>query len=200
MRIRVVIFAVSLLPLGLESRPISYSGGSTLMLFSDNIKNSLYYHYSPTHRYSVGIEAVEDKYQREKYTYLRFTYLLNRKNSQHSQGNLYFQTGLSANRDANLFYGIHGDWETRRWFAGFNVKKIETKASMYVDQCYQIGLAPYLGEYGDLHSWLMVKTRKFSSEKGWSTYPVLKFFKGNTLVEFGYDKHNHWDAHLMYRF
>ena len=46
----------------IEARPISYSGGSTLMSMSDNMKDSIYYHYSPTYKYSVGIESVNDKF------------------------------------------------------------------------------------------------------------------------------------------
>ena len=38
------IFAIT----SIEARPISYSGGSTLMSMSDNMKDSIYYHYSPT--------------------------------------------------------------------------------------------------------------------------------------------------------
>lgn len=200
MGIRFSIFALSLLPLSLESRPVSYPGGSTLMLLSDNVRNAVYYHYSPTHRYSVGIEMVENKYRTENYTNLRLTYLLDRRNTDYSQQNLYFQLGFSSNVSDNHFFGLHGDWETRRWFAGFNLKSVETKAFKYIDQCYQVGVAPYLGDYGDLHTWIMVKTKKFSSEKGWTTYPVLKFFKGNTLLEIGFDKYNTWDAHLMHRF
>jgi len=29
---------------------------------------------------------------------------------------------------------------------------------------------------------------------------VVKFFKGNALLELGYDKRADWDIHLMYRF
>ena len=56
------IFLILFISFGLEARPISYSGGSTLMAFSDNIKDSLYYHYSPTYKYSIGIEAINNKY------------------------------------------------------------------------------------------------------------------------------------------
>ena len=64
----------------------------------------------------------------------------------------------------------------------------------------QLGVAPYLGEYGDLHTWLMLKSKKDSHLEGWSTYPVLKFFKGNLLLEVGYDREIEWDSHIMYRF
>ena len=51
-----------------ESRPISYSGGSTLMAMSDNMKSSLFYHYSPSYKYSIGLEAVNDKYFDKNYS------------------------------------------------------------------------------------------------------------------------------------
>tara|TARA_A100001011_G_scaffold271579_1_gene280791 strand:- start:432 stop:1037 length:606 start_codon:yes stop_codon:yes gene_type:complete len=183
-----------------ESRPISYSGGSTLMAFSDNMKNSIYYHFSPTYKYSLGIESIEDKFFGNNYLYLRLTYLLNRKNTQNSQRNLYFQSGVSSKGFDNIFYGIHGDWETRRLFFGFNLKQVENEKKDYYDQSYQLGFAPYLGNYGDLHTWVMLKTKRNSLRSEWSTYPVLKFFKGNVLMEFGYNDKTEWDLHLMYRF
>jgi hypothetical protein len=51
-----------------------------------------------------------------------------------------------------------------------------------------------------LHTWIMLKSKKNSLENNWTTYPVLKFFKGNTLIEIGYHKKTNWDVHLMYRF
>ena len=183
-----------------ESRPISYSGGSTLMAFSDNMKNSIYYHFSPSYKYSLGIESIEDKFFGNNYSYLRLTYLLNRKNTQNSQRNLYFQSGVSSKGFDNFFYGIHGDWETRRLFFGFSLKQVENEKKDYYDQSYQLGFAPYLGNYGDLHTWIMLKTKRNSLRSEWSTYPVLKFFKGNVLMEFGYNDKTEWDLHLMYRF
>ena len=183
-----------------QSRPISYSGGSTLMAFSDNMKNSIYYHFSPSYKYSLGIESIEDKFFGNNYSYLRLTYLLNRKNTQNSQRNLYFQSGVSSKGFDNFFYGIHGDWETRRLFFGFSLKQVENEKKDYYDQSYQLGFTPYLGNYGDLHTWIMLKTKRNSLRSEWSTYPVLKFFKGNVLMEFGYNDKTECDLHLMYRF
>ena len=183
-----------------EARPISYSGGSTLMSMSDNMKDSVFYHYSPTYKYSVGIEAVKDKFFNKDYSYLRFTYLLDRKNTRHSQRNLYFQSGLSPDDNGNHFFGMHGDWETRRVFVGFGYKESLNKFQDYTEKFIQTGFAPYIGDYGDLHTWLMVKSKHNSIKGDWITYPVLKFFKGNFLIEFGYDKQTDWDIHLMYRF
>ena len=183
----------------IEARPISYSGGSTIMSNSDNMRDTVYYHYSPTYKYSLGLEAVKDDYFNTDYSYLRLTYLIDRKNTRYSQRNLYFQSGLNSKGFNNNFYGIHGDWETRRWFIGFGYKKISHDSIDYEDKFIQFGLAPYLGEYGDFHTWIMVKSKKNSLTENWSTFPVLKFFKGNFLIEFGYNDETEWDSHIMYR-
>jgi len=196
--IKIIILLI--ISFGLDARPISYSGGSTIMSFSDNIKDSLYYHYSPSYKYSVGIENIRDKYFNDNYSYVRFTYLLNRKNTENSQRNLYLQSGISSKGFNEFFYGMHGDWETRRLFVGFGLKETKRKIHDYSEQYYQIGVAPYLGDYGDLHTWIMIKAKENSLQNKWSTYPVLKFFKGNVLVEFGYGEKTEWDVHLMYRF
>ena len=182
----------------LESRPISYSGGHTLMHFNDSMKESVYYHYSPIYKFSMGLETMKNKVFSSNETNIRFTYLINRKNKKLSQRNLYLQSAISS-KDNNYAYGIHGDWETRRYFIGFDYKEVKNIID-YSDKHIQLGLAPYLGEYGDLHTWLMVKTKKNSLNNKQITYPVIKFFKGNVLLELGYDNKTDWDIHLMYRF
>ena len=182
----------------LESRPISYSGGHTLMHFNDSMKESVYYHYSPIYKFSMGLETMKNKVFSSNETNIRFTYLINRKNKKSSQRNLYFQSAIST-KDNNYTYGMHGDWETRRYFIGFDYKEVKNIIA-YSDKHIQLGVAPYLGEYGDLHTWLMVKTKKNSINNKQITYPVVKFFKGNALLELGYDKKTDWDIHLMYRF
>ena len=185
----------------IEARPISYSGGTTLMFKSDNVSNSVYLHYSPTYKYSIGIEKVKNKFYGNNKNYLRLTYLLNRKNTFTSQRNLYFQSGIMPNNTENIFYGVHGDWETRKLFIGFGIKDIQSKYGMdYKDEYLQLGFAPYVGDYNDLHTWIMLKTKKNTLTNKASTYPELKFFKGNALMKFGYGANTNWDLHFMYRF
>ena len=167
---------------------------------TDNMRDTLYYHYSPTYKYSLGLEAIKDSYFNTDYSYFRLTYLLNRKNTRFSQRNLYFQSGVSSKGLNNNFIGVHGDWETRRWFIGFGYKKVSNDIIEYDDKFLQLGVAPYLGEYGDFHTWVMVKSKKNDLLESWSTFPVLKFFKGNFLIEFGYNNKTEWDSHMMYRF
>ena len=184
-----------------HGRPVSYPGGHTVMSKSNASYDSLYYHYSPTYKYSVGIESVIDKRINKKYAYVRSTILINRMNTKLSQRNFYAQGGISSNGFGHYFYGVHGDWETRRLFSGFGIKKtVVHDFQNDFERFVLLGLAPYLGEYGDLHSWLMVKSMRNSAMDNWESYPWLRFFKGNILVEGGYGQDTKWDVHLMYRF
>ena len=45
-----------------EARPISWTGGSTIMYKSNSMMSSYYYHYSPSFKYSVGAEYINDRY------------------------------------------------------------------------------------------------------------------------------------------
>ena len=196
-----IIILVFLMVFNADARPISYSGGTTIMYKSDTFNDSIYLHYSPTYKYSIGLERAKNKFYKNTENYFRFTYLVNRKNTDISQRNLYFQSGVLVDDADGFFYGMHGDWETRRWFSGFGYKDTKnTFGQDYTDQYIQLGVAPYVGDYGDLHTWIMIKTKKNSLTNTQSTYPELKFFKGPTLVKFGYSDTTEWDLHFMYRF
>lgn len=195
----VLIFFLTMV-CGLEARPVSWTQGSTMMIYSNNMKNSVYYHYSPTYNYSFGLELLEDKVFDTSYAYLRATRLLNRRNTKNSQRNLYFRSGVSSKQWASYFFGLQGDWETRRLFVGFKMDQVESDSTDYFDQAYQLGVAPYLGDFGDLHTWLMIKAKKNSVTSEWSVFPLLRLFKRDVMLELGYNNKTSWDAHLMYRF
>ena len=183
----------------IDARPISWPGGSTIMYKSNFMMTSYYYHYSPTYKYSMGLEYIDDKHFNEKYLNFRTTYLIKRKNTQDSQGNLYITGSLSSKSSSHYNYGIHGDWETRRIFTSFSFIDKNTNVRDYMESELQIGIAPYKGEYNDLHTWIMLKSKKDTINDRWDTYPFIKFFKGDFLIEIGTDN-SHWDIHYMMRF
>ena len=169
------------------------------MYQSNSMYSSYYYHYSPTYKYSVGAEYINDRHFNDQYVNLKTTYLLNRQNTKSSQGNLYLTGGISTKSKDNFFYGVHGDWETRRIFTSFSYINKHTDKKNYTENEFKFGVAPYLGEYNDLHTWVMVKTKKDTIKNNWETYPFIKFFKGDYLLEVG-AKNSHWDVHYMFRF
>ena len=182
-----------------EARPISWSGGSTLMYKSNSMFTSYYYHYSPSYKYSIGLEYMDSKHFEKEYINLRTTYLVDRKNTKLSQRNLYITGGISNESRDNFHYGIHGDWETRRIFTSFAYINKHTQTKDYSENEFQLGVAPYIGDYNDLHMWLMLKTKKDTIKNNWETYPFIKLFKGDFLIEIG-TKNSHWDVHYMVRF
>ena len=76
------------------------------MTKADNFQNSVYMHYSPTYKYALGIERKKDKRIEDQYSLLRFTYLVNRKNTHNSQRNLYFQQALVSTQMTTRFMGF----------------------------------------------------------------------------------------------
>ena len=117
MGIRFLSFCLlAILSISVDSRPVSYPGGFTLMTKADNFQNSVYMHYSPTYKYAIGIER-KISVLKINTRYYDLPILLIEKTPR-TQRNLYFQSGFGFDSNDNLFYGIHGDWETRRYFIG----------------------------------------------------------------------------------
>ena len=195
-----IISALMILSGVLDARPISYPGGSTIMGRHDALQNSLYYHYSPTYKLAIGLETVNDYTFDETYSLARMTYLLHRKNTAQSQRNLYLAGGVSPEDSQTHFYSIHGDWESRRWFSGFSLRRTVLKDTRFSEHYVQLGVAPYLGDYGDLHTWIMAKIKRDPFNGDWQVYPVLKLYQGDLLIEMGYSQKTHWDLHFMVRF
>ena len=196
-----LIFATMLFMLSdfAQSRPVSWAGGSTIMYRTDSMMSSYTFHYSPTYKYSIGAEYVNDRYFNNHFINLRSTYLLDRHNTKISQRNIYLTGGISTKTNQDFSYGIHGDWETRRLFSSFSLINKHTKEKDYTENEFQLGVAPYLGKYDDIHTWVMLKAKKNTINNNWEIYPFIKLFQGDFLIEVG-SKNSHWDVHFIIRY
>lgn len=196
-----LIFATILFMLSdlAQSRPVSWSGGSTIMYRTNSMMSSYTFHYSPTYKYSIGAEYVNDRYFNNHFINLRSTYLLDRHNTKISQRNIYLTGGISTKTNQDFSYGIHGDWETRRLFSSFSLINKHTKEKDYTENEFQLGVAPYLGKYDDIHTWVMLKAKKNTINNNWEIYPFIKLFQGDFLIEVG-SKNSHWDVHFIIRY
>ena len=196
-----LIFATILFMLSdlAQSRPVSWAGGSTIMYRTNSMMSSYTFHYSPTYKYSIGAEYVNDRYFNNHFINLRSTYLLDRHNTKISQRNIYLTGGISTKTNQDFSYGIHGDWETRRLFSSFSLINKHTKEKDYTENEFQLGVAPYLGKYDDIHTWVMLKAKKNTINNNWEIYPFIKLFQGDFLIEVG-SKNSHWDVHFIVRY
>jgi hypothetical protein len=63
-------------------------------------------------------------------------------------------------------------------------------------------VAPYIGGYGDLHTWLMVEVENHpEGSKPLTTTPLVRFFQGVQMLELGYTvERDEWLMNWIYRF
>ena len=179
------------------AKPVSYAGGFSPMTMNNGEVNSMSAAYSPTARYAVGYTA---EYWREKeYSIQAFQLnnLLKRWNNFDSQGNLYLLSGagisysdqgdFSHEFQPAVFTGVLADWENRRFFTSYeNRMTYAGDIDQNFMQSARLGVAPYVGEFGDLHTWLMLEVGHYPEAQDKVTLtPLIRLFKGTNMVEAG---------------
>lgn len=177
-----------------DARPVSYPGGWTIMQQNNGDFSSVHVHYSPTFQDSVGLYAESNWAEDFSFAGVQYNRLLKRWNGDNSQANLYFKAAAGGAQgydaddvDGAGFVGIAADWETRRWFASYEGRAWRIGEKDLAKQAVRAGVAPYVGDYGDLHTWLMVEVENNpTAEESVTTTPLVRFFKGVQMVELGW--------------
>ena len=180
-----------------SARPVSYAGGWTVMEETDRGATSALIHYSPSAFYSLGMKADWDRRNDILFTGGQATWLAKRWFGENHQANLYFwgAAGVARGVDGNAGgeqlagqMGVMADWETRRWFVGYRAAARDygrLDASAF--HAAKVGVAPYIGDTGDLHTWLMVEVdQRPDSRDPVGVTPMIRFFKGEALLEAGW--------------
>jgi len=180
-----------------QARPVSYPGGWTTMFLNNVDRHSAHLHYSPTAFMSLGYKAEYWRDEDHQIHALQMNNLLKRWNSKESQANFYLKSGIGAaysdygdfdsEWEPAAFTGIATDWEDQRFFVSYENRY--TYAGDIRDdftQSARVGVAPYVGEYGDLHTWLMLEVEhQPEAQEHIVVMPMVRLFKGLHLVEFG---------------
>lgn len=196
-----LLFTCAFLAPPAMARPVSYPGGWTFITENDGDANAALLHYSPTAYTSLGYRFEDRRDQDFGIHALQMNNLLKRWNAKDSQANIYLQSGLGAaysdegefNGETELaaFTGLALDWENRRYFASYKNRYVD--AGDYADfyaQSARVGVAPYIGDYGDLHTWLMLDVKHTpEAENHVSVTPLVRLFKSTHLVEAGISNH-----------
>ena len=182
------------------ARPISYVGGWTLMSFNDYQSNSLLVHYTPSSKYSLGynIEYWNDK----EYwiNNLNLNYLLKRINTKNSQANFYFKSGIGflytdfkenkSKKEYVTTLSFTSDWETRKKFVSYSSELIKSEniTDVFMQKA-RVGFAPYIANYGKIHTWLLYELNYMpSTSNNLKSAAIIRFFKSTNLVEAGIDE------------
>ena len=94
------------------------------------------------------------------------------------------------------------DWEDRKFFLGYeNRINYNPTIDRFFLQKARIGFAPYVGKYGDLHSWLMLQIDHMPKAENKIVYsPILRMFKGDYLAELGLTNYKDFMFNFIKRF
>jgi len=177
-----------------DARPVSYPGGWTAMQRNNGDYSSAHAHWSPTAKDSFGLYSERNWGEDFHFTGAQYNRLLKRWNGQGSQANTYLKLGVgqadpfgSGDTEFSTFAEFSGDWETRRWFTSYSGRAIDWGANQTVRHSGRIGVAPYIGDYGDLHTWLMLQVENHpDSGEPVRTTPMIRLFHDVQMVEIGY--------------
>lgn len=176
------------------ARPISYSGGYTLMQSNNPFSNSIHAHYSPSYKYSLGYRGEYFRHQSVAFNGLQLNNLIKRWNLPSAQGNIYFKSAIgdiyqSSNNAIAGFTGVAADFETRKYFISYQNRYYKSDKNIFsqFQQSARFGFAPYVANYNNLHSWLMIEVthNPTSDIDQIVTTPLIRVFKGLHLAEFG---------------
>ncbi len=194
---------------GAWGRPVSHKGGWTVMQMHNAMNTSVHLHYSPSARHSVGLRGFHARGRDTIGLVFQLNSLLKRLNRSHSQANLYLKLaagGALKNGDLSpaVFAGISADWENRRFFVRYeNRARSLGRFDKRFWQSGRVGIAPYVADYGSLHTWIMTEitycpTANCANKT--EITPLVRFFKGASLLEVGYGSKGNFLLNFIRRF
>ncbi|MFT6071815.1 MAG: hypothetical protein ACJARD_001479 [Alphaproteobacteria bacterium] len=193
----------------LYARPVSYPDGWTLMTNHDAFENDLHIHYTPNINYSVGYKGIYFQENNAQFHGIQFNYLLKRINKRASQANFYLKSGIGMHHidNDNAFAGFTGfaaDWEDRDYFVMYENRLFESaNLDRNFMQKSRIGITPYVGDYGDLHTWFMLQAmhrpNSLDNKDKVTITPMFRFFKDDYLGEVGVSSRGQFMFNLIIR-
>lgn len=199
-----------------EARPVSYPDAWTLQTFNEAERNAFLAHYTTTRWASYGIRVEDRGYDDHVFYGGQHNRLLKRWNAPDSQANIYLMLGAGAasgafntgedQTKAAGFAHLSADWENRRLFVWGAARAYAVEGDLTTEQAVRIGVAPYVADYGALHTWLMVEVdhrpdaREDLGAKELTVTPLVRFFKGPALLELGYSSNDEPLINFTYRF
>ena len=175
-----------------HARPVGYAQSVMAMTMNDGMEHSALMGYSPTATDYAGLRADYLREDEAWMTTVNYNRLLKRWNAPGSQGNLFFLGGVgeafrSDDQSAAAWAGMEADWENRRYYVAYENRVIAASA---IDEQFmqraRIGIAPYIGDYDDVHGWLMLQVdhRPRNHEQIMVT-PLVRLFTTEVLGEVG---------------
>lgn len=161
MRTTMAALAAAFLAVPAGARPVSWPGGLTVITELNPVMGSALLHYTPNRHWSVGGRYVRMREEGWQLAGAQATWLVRRWNRPAAQANLYVAGFAGAAFDdggparPGTFLEAQADWENRRLMVMGMGRLTAAQGQGRSDmQMFRLGLAPYAGNYGDVHLWL----------------------------------------------
>jgi hypothetical protein len=179
------------------ARPLSYPTGWMVMTENNGDENALELNYTVTPRTAFVYHTAYQRDDSSIHHAAQMNNLIWRGNFPDSQGNLYSKLGAGVNADDSdtnslVYGGIMADWEDRRIFTSYGNEYEIIDGDGEFTHMARVGIAPYVGDVGDVHTWVMVQADHRPENKDpIEITPLVRLFKGENLMEIGYsNQHN----------
>jgi hypothetical protein len=182
-----------------HAKPLSYVGGTMVMQENDETGNTLSVDYTFDPHFALGLYAKRDIGGKEFYTIgPQLNTLIKRWNLPEGQGNIFNMTGAGTARQGSdsqpaAWIALLADYETRRVFLSYEPRLMyagDIETSFW--QRAHIGFAPYLADYDQLNTWLLLRFDHHpAKDDHFVVTPVVRFFYKTIWLEAGYSSNNH---------
>ncbi len=212
--VRFVFLVFFMFSVQVLAHPTSFEGGFAAMSELSPDTQEISFVYSPKYWMGLGVITMRSPGKFKLLT-SHIGWLAKRWNLPEAQGNLYFLGGLgygeknAKNRSpiglkgALYRIGVQADFETRRIYTFMRyIRHHLFKDNHRLSDHFSLalGVAPYLGEFDEINSWLILKLVAKSQFQNVAIVPVLRFFYKNFLWEIGQNLSGGAHLNFMIRF
>jgi hypothetical protein len=202
----------ALAPTVSDARPVTYPGGWMEMVEHRDESTMLETMLTVTPRLAIGWHDEWDVESDWQFHGPMIAGLAKRWNMPDAQANIFWMAGAgvafddaeSAGGDSApaAYVGVEADWENRRFYTLYQARAFWADGiDSTFSQRARVGVAPYIAEAGELHTWAILQVDYEPEEENQvSVSPVVRFFKDTTLVEAGVSLDGDAFASVMFYF
>jgi len=183
-----------------QAKPLSYVGGTMVMQENDETGHTLSIDYTFDPHFALGLYSKYEINQPHEFWMAgpQLNILLKRWNLPEGQGNIFLMPGAGearqgARNEPAAWVTLLGDYETRRLFFSYETRFMSARdIEKSVWQRTYAGFAPYLADYDQLNTWLLIRLDHHPAKNDhFVVTPVIRFFYKTIWLEAGYSSNNH---------
>lgn len=172
----------------ISAHPVIFKNGKVFWVSQTPSFNDIRFGVSQTSNWLIGGRVLEDRKSNETFALINNNYLAKRWNSRNSQANIYLLSSVGVNTKNSKSmgtFGVHGDWENRQLMV-MQMLEYYSHNSSWVSSS-RFAYSPYTVDYSKMSTWLIAQYRiEYNNDEfSYMFIPVVRFFKGNYLLEIG---------------